>query len=143
METTKTALQIARKHTWTIYGLAIATGMRDKLRFRWNKDEPDFDNGALELRVWHRSGHINRKWWEFGEDFTIGLTKEGTWYVYAWKCHFSNVSGPETCEMHIGDFPGFETAFCAMLLEMASEIVDGIADIRYEREMDRIQQSIE
>lgn len=142
---TLTAQQIAWKHTWFIYALSATTGLRKQLRFRWNLESPDFEDGALELRVFHRTAkrYSGHKWWQDGEDFTLGLTMEGSWYVYAWHCHYSNVSGPETYETHLGDFPGFETAFFAMLTAIAKDTLDLISERRHERHMDKVHQRLE
>ncbi|MCA9366752.1 hypothetical protein KC887_00605 [Candidatus Kaiserbacteria bacterium] len=134
-QVSKTARQIAREHTWTIYGISLATGLRDKLRFRWNLDDPEFEQGALELRVWQRRAkeYEPRNWWQYCEDFTLGCTLDGEWYLYAWYGQFDRDAGPVTYDVHIGDFPGFETAFCAMLLTMGSDLLDNITEIRHER----------
>jgi len=137
----QTPKQEAWQHTWTLYGLSYVTGMRNKLRFAWS-----FEYDGLELNVWHRpkSGTmLEKRWREYGPDYTVGKTEEGLWYVYALYEGYDGNSGPYTDDIHLGEFPGFETAFFAMLTYMAKEMLNNIYERRYERKMDRIHEQIE
>jgi len=135
-----TPRQIVIRHNWQLYGICVATGLRNKMRFRWNTTEPEFEEGAIELCVYggKDNKYRNRKqWWTYGEDFTIGLTLEGEWYVYAWHCENDRDCGPVTYETHLGDFPDFQAAFFAVIAAISSETVDYIMEARAERAMDR------
>ncbi len=135
--------QVVWRHTWTMYGLSLITGMRAKLRFKWSIDE-SLDYGGIELNVWHRPRRTAfQRWWEYAPDYTIGLTDEGSWYVYALYEGYDGSSGPYTEDVHLGEFPGFETAFFAMLTSMANDVLSNIHEIRYERKMDRVHKQIE
>ena len=134
-----TAQQLVKRYNWTLYGICVATGLRDKMRFRWNTEDPEFEDGAIELRIYMGKGnkYRDKKWWTYGEDFTLGLTMEGQWYAYAWHCEDDRHCGPVTYETHLGDFPGFETAFFAVVTAIAKDFLDNMLECRAERAMER------